>query len=88
MLSIFDLRVKQTLLREDQALFGTFYTAKSRYLTCTTLHAAAINPHKPDWAASRPSIINLNAHALLILNTTGLSLKCELPQISLGHQMA
>jgi hypothetical protein len=52
------------------------------------LYDAAINPHKPDRAASRPSIIELNAHALLILNATGLSLKCELPQISLGHQMA
>jgi hypothetical protein len=69
-------------------LASTFHTATSCYLTCTTLHAAAINPRKPDRAALRPSILNLNALALLILNATDLSLTCELPQLFLGHQMA
>jgi hypothetical protein len=68
---------------------SSFFLAISyRYVTCTTLHAAAINPRKPDRAALRPSILNLNALALVILNATGLSLTCELPQLFLGHQMA
>jgi hypothetical protein len=61
---------------------------RQELLSWTTLYAASINPPKPDRAALRPSILNLNALALLILNATGLSLTCELPQLFLGHQMA
>jgi hypothetical protein len=69
-------------------LILALHTAKSYYLTCKTLHAAAINPRKPDRAASRPSILNLHALALLILKATGLYVTCELPQLFLGHHMA
>jgi hypothetical protein len=48
---------------------------------------AAMNPRKPDRAGLRPSILNLNALGVLILNATGLSLTCELPQLFLGHQV-
>jgi hypothetical protein len=33
-----------TLLREDQALFGTFIPPRAATVLFTTLHAAAINP--------------------------------------------
>jgi hypothetical protein len=47
--------LKATLLRPCSArikVFWTFDTAKSSYLPCTTLHAAAINPRMHDRAAS------------------------------------
>jgi hypothetical protein len=72
------VRIKLFLaLSYRQELLPSFYDA-----------AAAINPRKPDRAALRPSILNLNALALLILNAIGLSLTCKLPQLSLGRQMA
>jgi hypothetical protein len=61
---------------------------RQELLPCTTPHAAAINPRKHDRAASPAVNPEFDALALMLLNTTCLSLTCELPQLSLGRQMA
>jgi hypothetical protein len=59
-----------------QELLPSFYDASHR-----------CNQPMHDRAASRLSLLNLNALALLILKATGLALTCELPQLYLGRQM-
>jgi hypothetical protein len=69
--------VRIKLYSYRQELLPPFYDALRR-----------CNQPTHDRVASRPSVLNLNALALLILKATGLSLACELPQLNLGRQMA
>jgi hypothetical protein len=85
---LFGVNLASTFLRENQALFGTFIPPRAAALLARRCTPVQSTPRKPDRAALRPSILNLNALVLLILNATGLSLTCELPQLFLGHQMA